>query len=161
MWDSIQCIRPTVMRAWGAELSEPISESKGGKYSSWWVSQAVEANEICQIEKESGPDAQKLHRIEISPVPDEKQDVNIQTTLIANFFASELCLRGTSQIIQPHTSKGGDVLCWNGEVWFYLFWNLTGSDMARQDLRWITGKYINSDSDSAAKPLSLRYCAFL
>lgn len=35
--------------------------------------------------------------------------------LLLNFFASELCLRGDSEVVQPHV-KDQNILCWNGEV---------------------------------------------
>ena len=36
---------------------------------------------------------------------------------ILEFYASELRLRGTAPIVQPHMGgPDGDVLCWNGEV---------------------------------------------
>ena len=34
-------------------------------------------------------------------------------------FASELQLRGSSKVVQPHVWDD-DVLCWNGEVGYYL-----------------------------------------
>lgn len=33
-----------------------------------------------------------------------------------DFFASELQLRGSVTVIQPHTDGRGNILCWNGEV---------------------------------------------
>ena len=36
-----------------------------------------------------------------------------------NFFGSELQLRGSAPIVQPHT-ENGNVFCWNGEVSFSM-----------------------------------------
>ena len=42
-------------------------------------------------------------------------EANADARLSITFYASELRLRGTSFIVQPHV-KNGNVLCWNGEV---------------------------------------------
>ncbi|KAF8219244.1 hypothetical protein L208DRAFT_1427107 [Tricholoma matsutake] len=57
-----------------------------------------------------GPDAQGFHRVFVNPAADEKQP-----SLILEFFASQLRLRGHASIVQPH-EKEGNVLCWNGEI---------------------------------------------
>ena len=50
-----------------------------------------------------GPDAQGTIRCEVEQ-------------LSLTFNASELRLRGTTFINQPHTDEAGNILCWNGEV---------------------------------------------
>jgi asparagine synthetase B (glutamine-hydrolysing) len=37
-------------------------------------------------------------------------------TLQARLHASELRLRGTGAVVQPHRDPAGNILCWNGEV---------------------------------------------
>ncbi|KAH0590489.1 hypothetical protein H2248_000636 [Termitomyces sp. 'cryptogamus'] len=56
-----------------------------------------------------GPDSQGHHKTIIAP------DGAGSQTLILDFYASELRLRGNDPIEQPH-QKDGDVLCWNGEI---------------------------------------------
>ncbi|KAF8807600.1 hypothetical protein BYT27DRAFT_7233106 [Phlegmacium glaucopus] len=73
----------------------------------------------------SGPDAQSNHAVDLSfsfdsstpcsnnsDIPNEG---DAQSKLRIAFYASELRLRGTSSIVQPHL-KNGNVLCWNGEI---------------------------------------------
>ncbi|KAI9057153.1 hypothetical protein FKP32DRAFT_1638527 [Trametes sanguinea] len=50
-----------------------------------------------------GPDAQQTLRIDV-------ERIQLQ------FCASELRLRGDSFVQQPHIDAGGNILCWNGEV---------------------------------------------
>jgi asparagine synthetase B (glutamine-hydrolysing) len=69
----------------------------------------------------AGPDAQRNWREILDngkrKVEHEGDEVNSthQDSLVLDFFASELRLRGSAQVVQPH-SNGGDILCWNGEV---------------------------------------------
>ncbi|KAK0465353.1 asparagine synthase-domain-containing protein [Desarmillaria tabescens] len=56
-----------------------------------------------------GPDAQRSHKVSFK---DQTSDDSI---LHLEFFASELCLRGSHPVVQPHI-RNGDVLCWNGEI---------------------------------------------
>jgi hypothetical protein len=69
----------------------------------------------------AGPDAQRNWREILGndnrKVEHEGDEVNSthKDRFVLDFFASELRLRGSAQVVQPH-SKGGDILCWNGEV---------------------------------------------
>ena len=54
-----------------------------------------------------GPDSQGHHKTTITP-----GGAGLQT-LVLDFYASELRLRGDDPVEQPH-EKDGDVLCWNG-----------------------------------------------
>ncbi|KAH8100580.1 asparagine synthase-domain-containing protein [Cristinia sonorae] len=51
----------------------------------------------------TGPDAQDAFTLEIDSIK-------------LSFFSSELRLRGTEPIVQPHRSSDGHIFCWNGEV---------------------------------------------
>ncbi|KAH7915329.1 asparagine synthase-domain-containing protein [Hygrophoropsis aurantiaca] len=55
-----------------------------------------------------GPDAQRSHRISLKTIGDD-------FGLDLDLFASELRLRGDAPVVQPH-EQGGDVFCWNGEI---------------------------------------------
>src|SRR5438045_4440416 len=57
-----------------------------------------------------GPDSFETHKIQIAALPS-------QQTVELTFTSSVLHLRGQEVTVQPLVSKGGDVLCWNGEVW--------------------------------------------
>ncbi|KAG7450298.1 uncharacterized protein BT62DRAFT_962118 [Guyanagaster necrorhizus] len=56
-----------------------------------------------------GPDAQRSHKVSFK---DQSSDVGM---LHLEFFASELCLRGSQPVVQPHI-RNGDIFCWNGEI---------------------------------------------
>lgn len=56
-----------------------------------------------------GPDSQGHYEVTIVP------EVAGLKTLVLDFYASELPLRGDGPVEQPHR-KDGDVLCWNGEA---------------------------------------------
>ncbi|KAK0208534.1 asparagine synthase-domain-containing protein [Desarmillaria ectypa] len=56
-----------------------------------------------------GPDAQRSHKVSFK---DRTSDASM---LHLEFFASELCLRGSHPVVQPHI-RNGDILCWNGEI---------------------------------------------
>ncbi|KAF7306696.1 Asparagine synthetase domain-containing protein 1 [Mycena indigotica] len=70
-------------------------------------SQSSSFLELCQalerVNGARGPDAQRTRRISLSD------------DLILNFFGSELLLRGTTDVVQPHEANG-NIFCWNGEV---------------------------------------------
>ncbi|OAX44828.1 hypothetical protein K503DRAFT_728526 [Rhizopogon vinicolor AM-OR11-026] len=80
-----------------------------------------------------GPDAQGSHHIHIQGIcqcesggaqassPSEACGLDVE------FFASELRLRGDTPIVQPH-QQGGDVFCWNGEVFEGLDVNVDEND---------------------------------
>ncbi|TFK30642.1 hypothetical protein FA15DRAFT_19968 [Coprinopsis marcescibilis] len=80
-------------------------------------------NEICQDLRQSnalrGPDYQQNVRVDIkhnslsSCTPD--QHCQDSGSFIAEFYASELRLRGNAAIQQPH-QRSGSILCWNGEI---------------------------------------------
>src|SRR5579862_9453956 len=57
-----------------------------------------------------GPDSLKTHRVHLSGETNSH-------TLELTFTSSVLHLRGKEVTVQPLTSKVGDVLCWNGEIW--------------------------------------------
>ncbi|KAF8078403.1 asparagine synthase-domain-containing protein [Lyophyllum atratum] len=57
-----------------------------------------------------GPDAQGFYKVSIPPSAECGSG-----NLSLEFYASELRLRGEGHVVQPHRS-GGDVLCWNGEI---------------------------------------------
>ena len=75
----------------------------------------------------SGPDAQNSHTLlfpfySLTPCStrsnsgDISNDTDAESRQVSiTFYASELRLRGSSVIVQPHL-KNGNVLCWNGEV---------------------------------------------
>lgn len=69
----------------------------------------------------SGPDAQNNHTLSFpfdstqSNSSDNSYETDAERQVSITFYASELRLRGTSFIVQPHL-KNGNVLCWNGEV---------------------------------------------
>ena len=74
----------------------------------------------------SGPDAQNsltllfpfdsLTHTPCSTSSDISSDTGAKSRQVnITFYASELRLRGSSFIVQPHL-KNGNVLCWNGEV---------------------------------------------
>ncbi|KAF9056380.1 asparagine synthase-domain-containing protein [Panaeolus papilionaceus] len=63
-----------------------------------------------------GPDCQNLHTIKL-PIHDTNLEDNPDLQLQLNFYGSELRLRGSSFVSQPHIEEeSGNVLCWNGEV---------------------------------------------
>ncbi|KAL4069483.1 asparagine synthase-domain-containing protein [Scleroderma citrinum] len=65
-----------------------------------------------------GPDAQRSYTLRLTtlgpPLSPPKSEVR-GAEVEVEFFASELCLRGRTPIIQPHRQEG-DVFCWNGEI---------------------------------------------
>ena len=74
----------------------------------------------------SGPDAQNSHTLLFpfdsltcstrSNPSDISNDTDAESRHVSiTFYASELRLRGSSFIVQPHL-KNDNVLCWNGEV---------------------------------------------
>lgn len=66
----------------------------------------------CQISISTlflGPDAQNSCQVKMTL--DKESDSYLQLEL----HTSELLLRGTSPIVQPHVHDG-NILCWNGEV---------------------------------------------
>lgn len=76
----------------------------------------------------SGPDAQNSYTLLLpfdsltpcstqSNSSDISNDTDAETRrqVTITFYASELRLRGSSDIVQPHL-KNSNVLCWNGEV---------------------------------------------
>ncbi|KAK0246021.1 asparagine synthase-domain-containing protein [Armillaria nabsnona] len=56
-----------------------------------------------------GPDAQRSHKVSFRASTSDAGTVSLE------FFASELCLRGSRPVVQPHI-RNGDILCWNGEI---------------------------------------------
>ncbi|KAK0473189.1 asparagine synthase-domain-containing protein [Armillaria novae-zelandiae] len=56
-----------------------------------------------------GPDAQRSHKVSFGTPTSDASTLNLE------FFASELCLRGSLPVVQPHI-RNGDILCWNGEI---------------------------------------------
>ena len=67
-----------------------------------------------------GPDAQGTYRTLLQSAskvqtPGAMGENEPEPTLALEFFASELRLRGSEPVVQPH-QRDGDVLCWNGEV---------------------------------------------
>ncbi|TFK76894.1 hypothetical protein BDN72DRAFT_884541 [Pluteus cervinus] len=64
-----------------------------------------------------GPDSQNSVHVSLSKDGVEHVDGDGQSSprLSLGFFASELQLRGSSTVVQPHTLDG-DILCWNGEI---------------------------------------------
>jgi asparagine synthetase B (glutamine-hydrolysing) len=56
-----------------------------------------------------GPDAQRSHKVSFRVPTSDTGTINLE------FFASELCLRGSRPVVQPHI-RNGDILCWNGEI---------------------------------------------
>lgn len=72
----------------------------------------------------SGPDAQNNYAVHLpisfdlsTPCSNDtfSNNADAESKLSITFYASELRLRGTSFIVQPHL-ENGNVLCWNGEV---------------------------------------------
>ncbi|KAJ7492876.1 asparagine synthase-domain-containing protein [Mycena latifolia] len=59
-----------------------------------------------------GPDSQNTRRISVTGSDELNHAVVVQ---ILDLFASELRLRGSAPIVQPH-EEDGNVFCWNGEV---------------------------------------------
>jgi asparagine synthetase B (glutamine-hydrolysing) len=51
----------------------------------------------------TGPDARSLRSIRRGHIQ-------------ADFYAAELCLRGSDPVVQPHVDSQENILCWNGEV---------------------------------------------
>ncbi|KAI0082210.1 hypothetical protein K474DRAFT_1655557 [Panus rudis PR-1116 ss-1] len=60
---------------------------------------------------------------------------NLLSTTVENvhmrFFASELRLRGTKDVFQPHTNSSGNILCWNGEIFEGIDVSLEENDGAK------------------------------
>ncbi|CAA7266634.1 unnamed protein product [Cyclocybe aegerita] len=77
------------------------------------------SRELRHVNAARGPDAQRNHVLSFvcpgSNPPGSKPDQSDAATLKADFYASELRLRGDSPIVQPHV-KGENALCWNGEI---------------------------------------------
>lgn len=82
--------------------------------------------ELEEMNSARGPDAQNNHTVHLpfsfdSSIPcsnisrDISNEAESQSQLSIEFYASELRLRGTSFVVQPHL-KDGNVLCWNGEI---------------------------------------------
>ncbi|PPQ98886.1 hypothetical protein CVT24_003517 [Panaeolus cyanescens] len=65
-----------------------------------------------------GPDCQNSYRIKLSiPHGDSQGDASQYRYIELYFYGSELRLRGTSYVSQPHIDEqSGNVFCWNGEV---------------------------------------------
>src|ERR1700737_2144428 len=57
-----------------------------------------------------GPDSLGTHKVQI-------QGIESQQGIQLTFASSVLHLRGQKITKQPLCSEGGDVLCWNGEIW--------------------------------------------
>ncbi|KAF8649793.1 hypothetical protein AX16_005559 [Volvariella volvacea WC 439] len=77
-----------------------------------------------QVNAARGPDAQKSYYVLvrrnsdtiISPIStDTRANETNEAGVEMEIFASELQLRGDTPITQPHV-EGGDLLCWNGEI---------------------------------------------
>ena len=60
--------------------------------------------------------------IKLAVGPDALDTIHCKVEQLSlTFTASELRLRGTASINQPHTDEAGNILCWNGEVWLPAF----------------------------------------
>ncbi|KAF9535815.1 asparagine synthase-domain-containing protein [Crepidotus variabilis] len=66
-----------------------------------------------------GPDAQNTVNFSIPLDKSAKETLLVsgskERELVLQFYGSELRLRGSRQVIQPHL-RDGDILCWNGEI---------------------------------------------
>ncbi|KAK0505900.1 asparagine synthase-domain-containing protein [Armillaria luteobubalina] len=71
-----------------------------------------------------GPDAQRSHKVSFRAPTSDASTINL------DFFASELCLRGSRPVVQPHI-RNGDILCWNGEVHLTLIMDPVENDGVR------------------------------
>ncbi|KDQ30586.1 hypothetical protein PLEOSDRAFT_49338 [Pleurotus ostreatus PC15] len=67
------------------------------------------------INAQRGPDAQRTVSLTIPASPSGYTDITKPPIVHLEFFSSELRLRGTAPIVQPHESNN-NILCWNGEV---------------------------------------------
>jgi hypothetical protein len=74
--------------------------------------QLSDHNQYTLLTTELGPDSQNEHRFSIHG---HSAAAIKQATTNFCFVASELKLRGEAFIDQPHI-RGGNILCWNGEV---------------------------------------------
>ncbi|KAI1797708.1 asparagine synthase-domain-containing protein [Ganoderma leucocontextum] len=64
--------------------------------------------------------------------PDAQDTIHCEVEQLSlTFSASELRLRGTAFINQPHTDEAGNILCWNGEVFEGLDVGADENDGAR------------------------------
>ncbi|KAF4606907.1 hypothetical protein EYR38_000962 [Pleurotus pulmonarius] len=67
------------------------------------------------VNAQRGPDAQRNVSLSIPVTPSPSNDTSSPAVVHLEFFSSELRLRGTAPIVQPHESNN-NILCWNGEV---------------------------------------------